>query len=105
MDDFTKKFNQVLDASGLNGVQISELLHIHPPTLVKYKNGKSLMSMQTLYHFCKTFNVSADWLMGLNDNPNPGYERQTIQGEVIKAVSSERPAQKSQVRIVEKVEK
>lgn len=65
MDDFTKRFNKVLDESGLSGVQISEKLQIHPPTLVKYKTGKSLMSMQTLYNFCKTFNVSADWLMGL----------------------------------------
>ena len=67
MDDFTKRFNKVLEESGLNGAQISEMLNIHPPTLVKYKTGKSLMSMQTLYNFCKTFNVSADWLLGLND--------------------------------------
>ena len=70
MDDFTKRFNKVLDDSGLTGTQISELLNIHPPTLVKYKTGKSLMSMQTLYHFCKTFNVSADWLMGLSSSSN-----------------------------------
>lgn len=66
MDEFTKRFNKVIDESGLSGVQISEMLQIHPPTLVKYKTGKSLMSMQTLYNFCKTFNVSADWLMGLD---------------------------------------
>ena len=67
MDDFTERLNKVLDESGMTGAQISELLNIHPPTLVKYKSGKSLMSMQTLYHFCKTFNVSADWLMGLSE--------------------------------------
>lgn len=66
MDEFTKRFNKVIDESGLSGVQISEMLQIHPPTLVKYKTGKSLMSMQTLYNFCRTFNVSADWLMGLD---------------------------------------
>lgn len=67
MDDFTKRFNQVIEESGLTGVEISELLQIHPPTLVKYKTGKSLMSMYTLYNFCKTFGVSADWLMGLSE--------------------------------------
>ena len=72
MDDFTKRLNQVLDESGLTGAQISELLNIHPPTLVKYKSGKSLMSMYTLYNFCKTFNVSADWLMGLDENEKEG---------------------------------
>ena len=71
MDDFNKRFNKVLEESGLSGTQISEMLNIHPPTLVKYKTGKSLMSMQTLYNFCRTFNVSADWLMGLEDEQKP----------------------------------
>ena len=68
MDDFTKRFNKVLSDSGLTGAQISDMLNIHPPTLIKYKTGKSLMSMQTLYNFCKTFDVSADWLLGLSDD-------------------------------------
>lgn len=68
MDDFTKRFNKVLEESGLTGAQISDMLNIHPPTLVKYKTGKSLMSMQTLYNFCRTFEVSADWLLGLKDD-------------------------------------
>ena len=66
MDNFTERFNEVLNETGMNGTQISKLLGIHPPTLVKYKKGISGMSMETLYNFCNTFNVSADWLLGLS---------------------------------------
>lgn len=68
MDKFTERFNEVLEETGMNGTQISNLLGIHPPTLVKYKKGISGMSMETLHNVCKTFNVSADWLLGLSEN-------------------------------------
>ena len=67
MDIFTKRFKQVIESSNLNGARISELLGIHPPTLSKYIHGKSGMSTETLAKVCKTFNVSADWLLGLSD--------------------------------------
>lgn len=67
MDIFTKRLNQVIKESGLNGAKISQMLGIHPPTLSKYVHGVSGMSTDTLRKFCKTFNVSADWMLGLSD--------------------------------------
>lgn len=67
MDKFNERFRQVLKDSGLTGAEISKLLGIHPPTLSKYIHGTSGMSLETLYRFCKTFNVSADWLLGLGE--------------------------------------
>lgn len=66
MDKFTERFNEILNETGLSGALICKQLGIHPPTLVKYKKGSG-MSTETLYKFCYTFNVSADWLLGLSD--------------------------------------
>lgn len=73
MNDFTKRFNEALEETGLTGAQVSNLLKIHPPTLVKYKKGTSGMSLETLYNFCKTFGISSDWLLGL-EAQNKEYE-------------------------------
>ena len=67
MEIFTERFNEVLDHTGLTGRKISEMLGIEPPTLVKYKKGISGMNMKTLEKFCRTFNVSANWLLGLSE--------------------------------------
>jgi transcriptional regulator with XRE-family HTH domain len=67
MEIFTERFNEVLNQTGLTGRKVSEMLGIEPPTLVKYKKGISGMSMKTLGNFCRTFNVSANWLLGLSD--------------------------------------
>ena len=67
MEIFTERFNEVLNQTGLTGRKISEMLGIEPPTLVKYKKGISGMNMKTLENFCRTFNVSANWLLGLSD--------------------------------------
>lgn len=67
MEKFTEKFNEVLEETNLSGAKVSEMLGIQPPTLVKYKKGISGMNMKTLQKFCRTFNVSADWLLGLTD--------------------------------------
>lgn len=60
------RLRQIQEEKGLSTAAISRLLDIHPPTWCKYTSGKSGMSMETLYKFCKTFNVSADWLLGLD---------------------------------------
>ena len=67
MDTFVERFNKVIQETNLSGAEISKLLGIHPPTLSKYIHGTSGMSLETLYRFCKVFNVSADWLLGLSD--------------------------------------
>lgn len=68
MEDFQERLNKVLKDSGLTGAEIAKMLEIHPPTLSKYTHGKSGMSIETMYKFCKVFNVDANWLLGLDDD-------------------------------------
>ena len=51
---------------GLTQVEISEKLGMKQATYQKLESGKTPdMRISTLYHICKTLNLSADWLMGL----------------------------------------
>jgi len=69
MEKFNDRFNQVIQETNLTQAEISRLLGIHPPTLSKYIHGNSGMSIETLYNFCKTFDVDANWLLGLDSKP------------------------------------
>lgn len=66
MTGFQDRFNKVIQDSNLKQVEIADALGIHPPTLSKYIHGVSGMSLETLYKFCTVFNVSADWLLGID---------------------------------------
>lgn len=68
MKNIPKRLKQVKQEKGLTTSEISRLLNIHAPTWCKYENGTSNMSLETLYKFCKTLNVSADWLLGLKED-------------------------------------
>lgn len=67
MKDIPLRLKRVKKEKGLTTSEISRLLNIHAPTWCKYENGTSNMSLETLYKFCKTLDVSADWLLGLSE--------------------------------------
>ena len=67
MNKIPARLKQVKEKKGLTTSEISRLLGIHAPTWCKYESGKSLMSLETLHRFCKTLDVSADWLLGLTE--------------------------------------
>lgn len=41
-----------------------------PNTIYKYLNGIKNISTSFLYHFCKEYKISADYLLGKSNNPN-----------------------------------
>ncbi len=67
MDIFAERLTQIIDETGLSRAEVCRILDIHPPTLSKYLHGKSGMSLETLKKVCKTFNVSANWLLGISN--------------------------------------
>ena len=67
MKNIPARLKQVKEKKGLTTSEISKRMCIHAPTWCKYESGKSMMSLETLYRFCKTFDISADWLLGLTD--------------------------------------
>lgn len=67
MENIHLRLKQIKEERGLSTAEISRLLDIHPPTWCKYESGRSKMSIETLYKFCKTLGISADWLLGLKE--------------------------------------
>ena len=65
--EFTKRFNEVLLQSGKTQVEIANAIHVKKQCITDYKNGKSVPSLDTLYLLCKYLDVSADYLLGLED--------------------------------------
>lgn len=52
---------------GLTQIEISEKLGMKQATYQKLESGKTPdMRISTLSHICKTLEISADWLLGLN---------------------------------------
>ena len=57
----------------LTQTQIAEKLGMTYQEYQKIENGKTVIRADKLFHICKTLNVSADWLLGLNiDNQYSG---------------------------------
>lgn len=67
MEIVQNRLKEFKKSQNLTTSEISARMGIHAPTWCKYESGKSNMSLETLYKFCKTFHVSADWLLGLED--------------------------------------
>ena len=68
MDFVQLRFKELRLYLGLSQPQIAEKLGMVTATWQKLEYGTTPdPRISTIAHICKTFNVSADWLMGLSD--------------------------------------
>ena len=66
-----KRLKETRIKSGLTQVQAAELLGMKQATYQKIESGTTGdIRISTFYHICKTFDISADWLLGLGEH-NP----------------------------------
>lgn len=65
--NFQERFQQALKDSDYTQKEIAAKLHIDPANVTNWKQGKNVPSVQTLYDLCVLLNVSADYLLGLDD--------------------------------------
>lgn len=56
-------------AKGLTQVQLADLLHLSQTSYQRMESGNHDMKMSNIYNLCKTLDISADWLLGLKENP------------------------------------
>ena len=54
--------------------EIAKTIDISPSTLSLYLSGKRVPHPEVLVKLCKYFNVSADYLLGISDNPSKSGE-------------------------------
>lgn len=68
MQTLQTKLKELREEKRLTQKQISEILGMKQQTYQKIESGTaSDIKISTLYHICKTLNVSANWLIGLEE--------------------------------------
>lgn len=55
--------------------EVAESIGILQQLYYKYETGRVTPSANIIYKLAKTYNVSADYLLGLSDNPSPTDKR------------------------------
>lgn len=64
--DSFKRFRQ---ERGLTQQQVAEALDLHKQAWQRYESGKVVPAATVIINLADTFNVSADYLLGLSDSP------------------------------------
>ncbi len=64
---FTERFNEVLRYSGIRQTSLAKAANVSKQCISDYKAGKSVPSLDTLFLICKFLDISADYLLGLED--------------------------------------
>ena len=69
--NFARKFKDLRDDTEppLNQTELGELLHMNQMKISRMERGESEPSLQDLFDIYTLFNVSADYLLGLIDEP------------------------------------
>lgn len=55
---------------GINAVEIAKAVGISKSAMSQIEKGTVIPSMQTLCKLCQLLDVSSDYLLGLNNNPD-----------------------------------
>lgn len=73
MENIHLRFKEVRLTNGLTQTEMADKLGMKQPAWARLENGGVPdPRSSTIYDICKTFHVSADWLLGLNDENQRG---------------------------------
>lgn len=64
---FTQRFDETLKYSNVKQTALAKAANVSKQCISDYKAGKSVPSIDTLYLICKYLDISADYLLGLED--------------------------------------
>lgn len=64
---FKERFNECLNYSAIKQTELAQAANVSKQCVSDYKSGKSVPSIDTLFLICKYLDVSADYLLGLED--------------------------------------
>lgn len=57
--------------AGEKQADLAELLGVKPNQIVEMENGRKTTTFEKLTIICRHYNISADYLLGLIDEPRP----------------------------------
>ncbi len=64
---FSERLTAELKVCGFTQKQLAEKLKIDPANITNWKKGTNIPSLEVFYELCKILDVSADYLLGLDD--------------------------------------
>ncbi len=65
---FAKRLSEFIDEQGLSKRKFAEKTGVSPMSVSDWTTGKIQPNAESIYLVCKTYNVSADYLLGLKDD-------------------------------------
>lgn len=66
--EFAKRLNEELKAQKISGYKLAKDTGISKQAVGYYLKEKAEPTISVLYKICKYLDISADYLLGLNDN-------------------------------------
>ena len=68
---FSKRLKDLIQQNNMTYARLAQILDVSTAQVSDMANGKAGTSMERLYLLCRTFQVSADYLLGLTDELRP----------------------------------
>jgi len=65
--NFKKRLKDEIKHSGFTKVELAEKVGVSPEMITQYYTTKKLPSLETFEKLCRALDVSADYLLGLNE--------------------------------------
>ncbi len=69
--NISQRIRNIREDNDLNQTQIANLLNTTQQQYGKYETGKRELPLRHLVTLCQYYNLSADYLLGLTDEPKP----------------------------------
>lgn len=66
-ENFTERFKELRTEKSLSTISLGKILNVNHSTIIRWENGSILPSIEHLYNIAKFFEVSADYLIGLEN--------------------------------------
>lgn len=64
---FRERLGYIMERDGVTQLELAKAIHVNAQTIFRYVHMMSVPNIDTAIAIAKYFNVSLDWLCGLND--------------------------------------
>lgn len=68
---YTQRLKELRDNAEFTQEQVAEKIGIKREQYRRYENGENEIKANHIIKFCKLYNITADYLLGLSDSPKP----------------------------------
>ena len=70
--NYTKRIRDLREDADLTQLDVAEVLGTSQTMYARYERGANELPIRHLIALCRLYNVSADYILGLTDDPAPG---------------------------------